>query len=145
MRQTARQSLGEFNFDRFLAAFDMLEEEVRQTTGALVRKVNLNVIESLCEELAARSRTRRLRGLGVAMAMGVVRDIVPQIISLLADEDHLVRAEAARALGQCTSETARLALHEALNDRSVPVQEAALRSLQDLGELPAAHVPSSLE
>jgi len=135
VRETARQSLGEFNFDRYLAAFDMLDEGVRRSTGALVKKVNPNVANSLDEELAAKSRTRRLRGLGISMAMEMVPEMAASIIKLLGDEDHLVRAEAARALGQCRTDVAHAALEEALHDRSVPVQEAALRSLRQLGTL----------
>jgi len=137
VRQTARQSLAEFNFDRYLAAFDMLGDEVRRTTGALVKKVTPNVVGALGEELAARSRTRRLRGLGIAAAMDLVPEMTASIIELLGDEDHLVRAEAARALGQCRTDEALEALEEALHDRSVPVQEAALRSLRQLGNLVA--------
>ncbi len=44
VRETARHSLTEFNFDRYLAAYDMLDDEVRRTTGALVKKVNPNVV-----------------------------------------------------------------------------------------------------
>lgn len=141
VRQTARESLGEFHFDRYLAAFDMLEEEVRRSTGALVKKVNPQVLDLLAAELAARSRTRRLRGAKMALAMDLVPQLVPAIAELLADEDHLVRYEAARALGQARSEEARCALEAALNDRSVPVQEAALRSLQQLSSPPRPAPP----
>lgn len=133
VRQTARQSLAEFHFDRYLAAFDLLEDEVRRTTGVLVKKVNPQIVELLAGELAARTRTRRLRAAKMAMAMELVPELVPSIAELLSDEDHLVRYEAARALGQARSDEARNALEEALNDRSVPVQEAALRSLQQFG------------
>ena len=51
------------------------------------------------------------------------------IIERLSDEDHLVRAEAAKALIQCPTEEARQALKVARNDRSIVVQEAAERSL----------------
>ncbi|HQU44475.1 MAG TPA: HEAT repeat domain-containing protein, partial [Pirellulales bacterium] len=40
VRQAARQSLSEFSFARYLAAFDMLEDQVRRSTGMLVRKVD---------------------------------------------------------------------------------------------------------
>ena len=34
VRKAARKSLAEFNFPRFLAAFDMLDEDVRPFTGS---------------------------------------------------------------------------------------------------------------
>ncbi len=70
--------------------------------------------------------------------MDIVPEMTASIIELLGDEDHLVRAEAARALGQCRTDEAREALEEALHDRSVPVQEAALRSLRQHGNLSVA-------
>jgi HEAT repeat protein len=64
------------------------------------------------------------------MAMGAVRELEGAIVPLVDDEDHVIRAEAARALGQCDTPTARAALDAALGDRSVIVQETAAHSLE---------------
>jgi HEAT repeat protein len=133
IRSAARRSLEEFSFDRFLAAFDSLDDHVRRTTGPTVRKVDPAAAHRLREEIEARSRTRRIR----AIAMAVSLDLVPQfeapLIQRLTDEDHLVRAEAAKALAQCSSGNARRALQAAKHDRSIVVQEAAAQSLQNWG------------
>ncbi|HEY2883402.1 MAG TPA: HEAT repeat domain-containing protein, partial [Pirellulales bacterium] len=129
VRIAVRRSLEEFSFDRYLAAFEMLDDSVRQTTGPVVRKVDPTAPQRLLEELRARSRTRRLRGVAIAAAMQLVTRLEGAIIERLADEDHLVRAEAAKALGQARSPKARQALQAALDDRSVIVQEAAEQSL----------------
>ncbi len=128
VRQAARDSLGEFSFDRFLAAFDMLDDQVRQSTGVLVRKINPEAIPGLIEEMQSRSRTRRLRAVGVAISMGAIGDIEAAIIDLLSDDDHVIRSEAVRALGYSNTPTSRQALREALLDRSIVVQESADRS-----------------
>ncbi|HEY2760443.1 MAG TPA: HEAT repeat domain-containing protein, partial [Pirellulales bacterium] len=60
------------------------------------------------------------------------------IIQRLTDEDHLVRAEAAKALVQATSNTARQALLIACHDRSVVVQEAAQQSLETMARASGA-------
>jgi len=130
VRRAARESLAEFNFERFVAAFDMLDDGVRRSTGALVKKVNPGAMAAVREELSARSRTRRLRAIGIAEAMQSVPELEEPIIALLSDEDHLVRAEAARVLEVCDTPTAKASLREALGDRSVVVQEAAERSLE---------------
>ncbi len=143
VRRAARESLGEFNFKRYLAAFDMLDEQVRTTTGAMVRKIDPEAASGLTEELAAKSRTRRLRAIAVVLAMGAAADLEPQLIGRLQDEDHLVRAEAARALGECPTPDAQSALTEALHDRSLVVREAAEDSLHRLERMPvviAAHM-----
>jgi HEAT repeat protein len=129
VRAAARRCLDEFSFDRFLSAFDMLDEDVRSTTGPMVRKVDPTAPERLLEELKARSRTRRMRGIAIAAVTHLVQELESAIIERLADEDHLVRAEAAKALAQTTSDASKSALSAALNDPSILVQEAAQRSL----------------
>ena len=132
VRQAARESLGEFTFERFLRAFDMLEdEEARRSTAMLVHKVDPQTIPSLREEMESRGRIRRLRGLAIARILGVGKQLEPVVIELLQDEDHMVRAEAAAALAGCTSHASRWALHGALGDRSSAVKVAAGASLAE--------------
>lgn len=132
VREAARRSLAEFSFTRYLASFDALEEQVRRSTGALVRKVDPSAAPLLLDEMTAPSRRRRIRGLQAAEAMQIVPDIEETVVALLSDEDHLVRLEAARALAQGTSVDACLALRAAEGDTSVTVREAAAESLAKL-------------
>ena len=132
VRAAVRESLAEFNFKRFLAAFDVLDEEVRRSTGSMVRKIDTEATAQLQEELTAKSRTRRLRAIAVATAMGALSDLERPLLDRLHDEDHVVRAEAARALAACNTAAVRQALLEATGDRSVVVQEAAEQSLREL-------------
>lgn len=137
VRRAVRESLAEFNFKRYLAAYDMLEDEVRRSTGTMVRKIDPEATAQLQEEILAKSRNRRLRAIAVAVSMGAVPDVERQIIERLTDEDHVVRTEAARALGTCNTPGAWQALADACSDRSVAVQEAAEESLFQLQELAA--------
>jgi HEAT repeat protein len=129
VREAARTNLHEFNFARYLRVFDALDEDIRRRTGELVRKVDMDTIPTLQREMKSAIRTRRLRALRVATAIAVVEEIEGDLIERLADSDHVVRASAARALGQSGSAAARRALREALSDSSVIVQEAAEESL----------------
>jgi HEAT repeat protein len=129
VRQAARKSLSEFSFKRFVGAFDMLDDEVRRNTGMLVRKTDPQTIPQLMAELRSKMRTRRLRGLAIARTLEVVEAAEAAILPLMQDEDHMVRMEAAIALGTSNSDSSRLALEEALGDRSPVVQEAAQKSL----------------
>jgi HEAT repeat protein len=132
VRQAACDSLSEFDFDRFMASFEMLDEDVRRTTGVLVRKINPHAVANLRQELRNQSRTKRLRALAAAAAMDAIGPLESAIIEVLSDEDHLVRAEAARALAMCNSPAVVQALRGALHDRAVVVQETAQRSLQEI-------------
>ena len=129
VKQAARQGLEEFTFKKLLQNFDLLDEENRRTTGELVAKVDPQAAEQLSAELTTASRTRRLRGLAMAQAMQIVARVESTVIGLLADDDYVIRAEAAKALAWCDSETACAALRETLFNRSVIVQEAAEESL----------------
>lgn len=129
VRQAVRESLADFDFPKYLANFDLLDDDLRKTTGALVRKVDPRVATLLGEELASPSRVRRLRALAVAPTIGVVQELEESLLEILHDTDHFLRAEAARALGQCATITSREALANALNDRNSFVQETAKESL----------------
>jgi len=129
VREAARESLAEFSFPRFLAAFDSLDESVRRRTGALVCKVDPSVGDCLLDELSSRVRSRRLRALKVVEALGQVDQVASGVIALLADEDHVVRVEAAQLLAQSHTAAAAAALRTSLLDKSVLVQQAAERSL----------------
>ena len=143
VRSAVRESLAEFNFKRFLAAFDVLDDEVRRSTGAMVRKIDPESIPQLQEELTAKSRTRRLRAIAAATAMGALGDLEQPLLQRLGDEDHVVRAEAARALAACPTAAVRQALADAIGDRSVVVQEAAEQSLRLLKQTAPRPEPSA--
>ncbi len=133
VRLAARESLAEFNFQRYLAAYEILTPEVRKTTGALVKKVDPDTVPQLAAELASPSRIRRMRALQIAPVMNVVEELETQIVALMGDDDHFIRAEAARALGASGSPLAQHTLRRALDDRSQLVKEAAEQALAATG------------
>ncbi len=141
IQQAARESLAEFTFKRYLSVYDMLDPEVRRSTGDLVLKVDTNALTELLNEFQAPARSRRLRAIAMTQLLDVVYAMEEALIELLSNEDHVVRAEAAKALAQCDTDTARQALADALIDRSVIVQEAAQNSLQELANIPTPQVP----
>jgi hypothetical protein len=143
VREAARESLSEFNFQRYLSAFEMLDPEVRRCSGTLVMKIDPQAIEHLNAELVSASRARRLRGIEVAIAMGAVSKVAASINQLARDSDHFVRAEAARALGHSDSFQSHNILDEMLNDRSVSVQEAAKQALHQARERDTIAAPKS--
>jgi len=130
VRKAARESLAEFSFKRFVAAFDMLDEEVRRSTGLLVKRIDVQTVSHLNDELKSPVRTRRLRGLAIARTIDAVESVESAIIEMLQDEDHVVRTEAAATLGKSVSPAGVAALTEALNDKSEAVRIAAQQSLE---------------
>ncbi|MEE8450994.1 MAG: HEAT repeat domain-containing protein [Thermoguttaceae bacterium] len=129
VRQAVREALAEFSFPRFLGAFDLLDDNVRHSTGILVKQIDPKTVPLLKTELESRVRTRRLRGLEIARVIEVVDELDEVIAALLKDEDHLIRAEAAVSLVMSASAGSLQSLQDALDDRSETVREAARRSL----------------
>lgn len=133
VRQAARDALREFNFRRFLGSFDVLEDDVRRSTGLLVKRIDVNTLPLLRLELKNSACKRRLRGLVVARAIAAVPQLEDVVIELLTSDEHTVRAEAAAALGDSDSHAARAALRDAADDdNSFPVREAAMLALQQI-------------
>jgi HEAT repeat protein len=132
VRQAAQVSLSEFSFDRYLSAFESLDPNVRASTGELVKRVDPNTIPRLRNELQSAQRGRRLRGLAVAEALGLVPDVADVIAELLSDSDGFVRAEAAGRLALADAPAALEALARAAHDELPRVREAAERSLGEL-------------
>ncbi len=131
VRKAARESLAEFSFKRFLGAFDLLDDEVRQSTGLLVKKIDPQTVPLLKEELGSLVRTRRLRALAIARLIGAVDALEGVILAMVDDEDHMVRMEAVAALGRCGTAASYQALQRATRDRSEVVRQTAQRGLQD--------------
>jgi len=147
VRQAAGESLTEFRFRRYIANFDMMEDEVRRDAGQLVMRIDPDASAELAAELKSQTHARRLRGLAAAVAMGAVPFVEPLVIGMLGENDHFLRAEAARTLGQCDTRMARRALQEALRDPSHAVREAAEAALHILSARPegtAAPAPAEL-
>jgi len=142
-RQAAHKALEEFTFASYLASFDYLDEETKQRTGLLVRRIDQNTISLLREEMQATSRTRRRRGLEMAMQMVLVTELQDAIAVLAQDEDQYIRLEAVRLLGICPTAVSEHVLREALTDNRALVQEAAERGLQSLPREENAENPAA--
>lgn len=131
-RQAARTSLEEFTFASYAASFDYLDEESRERTGQLVRRIDVESAALLRDELCCTSRTRKRRALEMAFHMGLVMQLQDAIANLSRDEDQYIRLEAVRLLGICPTPVSGQVLREALSDSRTLVQEAAKRGLREL-------------
>jgi HEAT repeat protein len=129
IRDAARSSLAEFNFVRYRAMFDLLDEEALRTTGALVRQVDPSAREKLAAELAAPSIAARMRGIEMTVAMEAAQDVCEQLIELSRHENVAVRKEAVTALGHAEGPRVVDALVAAARDSNRSVAEAAKQSL----------------
>jgi len=124
------EALSEFSFANYLAGFESLHEDARRTTGALVKKVDPETVSGITAEMEAKSRKRRLRAIEMADVMELAPSLTEELLLLLDDEDHLIRAAVADVLQFCPTEKVQQALRQATSDRSGAVQNAAKSSLE---------------
>jgi hypothetical protein len=132
VRDAARSSLAEFNFVRYRAMFDLLDDEAVRTTGRLVHKVDSSANQKLMEELSSPSLSARLRAIEMAVAMAATDDVSPQLIELTHHENVAVRKEAVTALGNSHNHEIEKALEAATHDPNGTVAAAARASLTQL-------------
>jgi HEAT repeat protein len=138
VRDAARSSLAEFNFVRYRATFDQLDNKTARTTGVLVHKVDPSAIFRLAEELTAPSAAVRRRGIAMALAMNAQGAVHEHLIPLTEDEDVSVRVAAVSALAQCQGTEVVSALRLALQDALPEVRETAASGLAKLARNKAA-------
>ena len=138
-----RETLDELSFARFLGTYDTLEDDVRRSTAALVRRINPECWKELLVELKAKGRSRRLRAITMAQEMEVTDHVEEELIVLLEDDDHMIRCEAAESLGACNGKQVIEVLRQRLLDRSVSVQEAAEASILRIMERNRHQQPST--
>jgi HEAT repeat protein len=129
LRDAARSSLAEFNFVRYRAMFDLLDDAAIRSTGVLVHKVDDTAIDGLIEELTSPSVTSRLRGIEMAVAMQATQDVCAQLVELAKHENVAVRKEALGALADCTGPRVVEVLQLAASDKNHSIAETARQSL----------------
>jgi HEAT repeat protein len=132
IREAARSSLAEFNFVRYRAMFDLLDDEAARTTGILVRQVDPSVREKLEEDLTAPSISTRKRGIEMAVAMKAIQDVSDQLVELARHENVALRTDAVTALGHAEGPRVVEALTAAARDSNRSVADAAQHSLSRL-------------
>lgn len=128
-REAAQSCLDEYNFERYLQAYDTMAPEARLATGLLVKKVDVTTIAQLTAEMQAPIRARRTRAIEIAITLQMIPDLFDAIRPLLADEDQYTRLDAIRALAACDLNESQLELRRALLDHSPLVVKAAEEAL----------------
>ncbi len=131
-REAAKEGLAEFTLERFATNFDQMTPQARAAAGSLVRRVDSQMIEKLGVELTAAARSRRKRGLELAVALDAVATLQDAIAAAVKDEDQYVRIEAIRVMGKIDSQMARQTLRDALLDPLPLVQQAAEQALAEM-------------
>lgn len=132
VRLAAGGAFEDCRVERYLAAFDMLGQSVRLSTGQLVRKVDPNTNRVLKEELYGNARPRRLRALIAIRCIGNAQDMQEALFHCLKDEDPKIREATVGTLAYSKTMEAQRQLRGALLDQDPRVKAAAQRALENM-------------
>ena len=132
VRKAARDSLAEFSFRRYLRTFDMLDENVRQSTGMLVKKIDPQTVPRAQGRAAfagADPPPARHGHRPADRRRGAAGGDHPRAARRRGS--HGADRSGGRLGPKRTARRAGMALERALSDRSEGVRHTAQRSLQE--------------
>jgi HEAT repeat protein len=130
VREAARRELSGFNLDRVLLLFEDLEPAACRRTGELLRKIDPECGDHLALELRHPMHARRTRGVRAAAALGLERDVLPELLALVEDEDAGVRRSVAEVLAGLDGSQVAEGLRRLLADEDGRVRRATWEALE---------------
>jgi len=130
VQEAARDELQSFDLARMLELFDDLEPEICLRAGELIEKIDPTTTEQLEQELASPIRTRRIRAVRAARAIGLHPLVIPSLLDLLDDDDQTILRAVIDALSELPLPEVRSELQRMADHESPRIQEAARDALQ---------------
>ncbi|MFO1019495.1 MAG: hypothetical protein U0903_02165 [Planctomycetales bacterium] len=98
VQQAARKELEGFDLKRFLEVFENTDPGACVRAGILLRKIDPQISEKICEELTHPMRTRKLRALKAVISMQLAREVIPTLKQMLRDDEIIIRRMAIATL-----------------------------------------------
>ncbi len=134
VRKKAAEAFHNCTIQRYLAAFDLLEEPVRRSTGQLVFKVDPATNRVLADELSCGNRVRQVRALHAISSIGNIDDILGLVMKLAQNPDPRLKIAAIGTLADSTQPEAKGLIRRYLVDEDPSVRKAAELSLDVANE-----------
>jgi hypothetical protein len=135
VRDAAREELESFDLYRMLDLYDHLKPHVCRRAGELIRKIDPETLQRLESELRSPLRSRRIRAVHGARAMGLHAEIAPVLLEMLHDDDHTILRAVIDALADLRLPDVRDELQRLRTHESPRIQRAAESVLRSMGEL----------
>ncbi|GAB4151097.1 MAG: hypothetical protein Tsb009_26320 [Planctomycetaceae bacterium] len=135
VREAAREELHSFNLYQMLELFEDVSHKACLEAGEVIQKIDPLTIRKLNAELRNPIQRRRLRAIRGAFAMGLHTQVVPTLISLLHDEDEIVRRAAIDVLSHVAEPDVISALTSLRDDPSPRIRDHVERGLKRLSQL----------
>ncbi|MCH8828131.1 MAG: HEAT repeat domain-containing protein [Planctomycetes bacterium] len=99
VQAAAREELHSFDLYQLLELFEDISPTACLKAGRLVQKIDSETNLKLSAELRNPIRNRRIRAAKAAQALGLHRDVLPDLLALLRDSDVIIQLTVAEILG----------------------------------------------
>jgi HEAT repeat protein len=144
VRDAARRELAGFDLDRMLRLFQELDPTVCRRAAHLLRKIHPDCGDRLGLELRNPVVTRRLRAVRAADALGMQREVLPELLALSEDDDASVRRAVGEVLARLDGSEVMEALERLLTDDDGRVRRAVTEALERRRSRPAWETSESV-
>ncbi len=121
------------SFERYIRAFDRLDEKTRALAGRAIAKIDEGLVVKLSEELGSLDGDRRFKALRIVAATEMGKDLEPVLLELLNDPDRRVRATLVKTIGILGSADAVRALIRLLSDPDRRTRANAIEAFEEIG------------
>jgi hypothetical protein len=129
VRAKASEAFHDCTIERYLAAYDLLEDPVRRSTGQLVYKVDPSANQVLAAELDCGNRIRQIRCLQAIRSIGNVDDLCEPVMALAKHSDPRLKIAAIGTLAGAQVPEAKALIRRYLVDENPAIRKAAEFSL----------------
>lgn len=130
VQNAARTELSGFDIERTLDVGEFADESICEKLGAMVLKVNPDVLIEFSREMSVPIRTRRVRAAKVAHKMNLHEELIPALFTLMHDSDAYARRVAIEILQTIHHPQVIAEVQNMLDDPSNRVKEAAQEALK---------------
>ena len=129
VRKKASEAFHDCTIQRYLAAFDLLDEPVRRSTGQLVHKVDPSTNRVLAEELSCGVRLRQIRALQAIRSIGNIDELCSLVMKIAQNPDPRLKVAAIGTLAGSSIPESKSLIRRYLVDDNPSVRKAAELSL----------------
>lgn len=134
LRQLAMKEIAQVCFDRFIHAFDSMDDHARESAAKIISKLDENIANRLVDEIYSLDPSRRLKALKILQFTEVESDLQPVLLELLNDPDRRVRATCLKTIQFSGNVRAITLLIGQLSDPDRRVRANAIEAVEQLSD-----------
>lgn len=134
LRRLAMKEIAQVCFDRFLHAFDSMDDRTRESVARIIARLDENIADRLVDEIYSLDPARRLKALKIIQLTEAESDLQPVLVELLNDPDRRVRATCLKVIQFSGNVRAMRLLIDQLSDPDRRVRANAIEAVEQLSD-----------